>query len=180
MLTTRVSTNQTTATPNTNFARFRCRHTAHARLRTYLTRVKAIDRESMPESLSALVQSFQAVPDPMQRYRQLLFMAKALKPLSTEALDDRYKVPGCVSQVWIVPSFRGGLVYYEAESDSQLTKGLAALLIKGLSGNSPQDIAEVKPEFLGELGLKTALTPSRTNGLLNMLNLMQMQARSFI
>jgi len=90
-------------------------------------------------------------------------MAKALKPLSTEALDDRYKVPGCVSQVWIVPSFRG-----------------AALLIKGLSGNSPQDIAEVKPEFLGELGLKTALTPSRTNGLLNMLNLMQMQARSFI
>ena len=83
-------------------------------------------------------------------------------------------------KVWIVPSFRGGLVYYEAESDSQLTKGLAALLIKGLSGNSPQDIAEVKPEFLGELGLKTALTPSRTNGLLYMLNLMQMQARSFI
>lgn len=82
-------------------------------------------------------------------------------------------------QVWIIPSFKDGLVYYEAESDSQLTKGLAALLIKGLSGNSPADISNVEPSFISDLGLKSALTPSRTNGLLNMLNLMQAQARSF-
>jgi len=84
------------------------------------------------------------------------------------------------NQVWIVPELRHGLVYYKAESDSQLTKGLAALLIKGLSGNSPQDISNVTTDFIGDLGLKSALTPSRTNGLLNMFNLMQTQAREFL
>ena len=69
-----------------------------------------------------------------------------------------------------------GRVYYQAESDSQLTKGLAALLVKGLSGNTPEEIVAVGPEFIELLGLNTALTPSRTNGLLNMFKLMQTQA----
>ncbi|CAL52167.2 Fe-S metabolism associated domain, SufE-like [Ostreococcus tauri] len=142
--------------------------------------VRAETGEISPKSLASVVSSFQAVPDPMQRYRQLLFMAKTLTPVQAERLCDMYKVPGCVSQVWIIPSLKDGLVYYDAESDALLTKGLAALLIKALSGNSPEEISSVTPNFIADLGLKSALTPSRTNGLLNMLSLMQNQARSFL
>lgn len=78
--------------------------------------------------------------------------------------------------MWIIPTSSDGRVYYQADSDSQLTKGLAALLVKGLSGNTPEDIISVGPEFIELLGLNTALTPSRTNGLLNMFKLMQAQA----
>ena len=80
-------------------------------------------------------------------------------------------------QVWIVPTLKDGHIYYMADSDSQLTKGLAAMLIKGLAGNPPEDISRLKPDFIADLGLNSALTPSRTNGLLNMFQLMQLQAR---
>mmetsp|Transcript_2697 Transcript_2697/g.9693 ORF Transcript_2697/g.9693 Transcript_2697/m.9693 type:complete len:173 (+) Transcript_2697:173-691(+) len=131
---------------------------------------------NMPQTLSSLVKSFQAVPDPMQRYRQLLYLAKGLEPIDQASLNSAFKVPGCVSQVWIIPTSSDGRIYYQADSDSQLTKGLAALLVKGLSGNTPEDIISVGPEFIELLGLNTALTPSRTNGLLNMFKLMQAQA----
>mmetsp|Transcript_14653 Transcript_14653/g.25030 ORF Transcript_14653/g.25030 Transcript_14653/m.25030 type:complete len:204 (+) Transcript_14653:445-1056(+) len=66
-----------------------------------------------------------------------------------------------------------GKVYYEGESDSELTKGLAALLVTGLSGSTPEEIMAVTPEFITTLGLKATLTPSRNNGFLNMLKRMQ-------
>ncbi|GFH21777.1 SufE domain-containing protein, partial [Haematococcus lacustris] len=84
------------------------------------------------------------------------------------------KVEGCVSQVWVVPELRDdGKVYWQADSDSQLTKGLAALLVQGLSGCTPQEIMAVQADFIDMLGLKQSLTPSRNNGFLNMLRLMQ-------
>ena len=68
-----------------------------------------------------------------------------------------------------------GCVYYSADSDSQLTKGLAALLVEGLSGSKPEEVLSVSPEFINELGLKQSLTPSRNNGFLNMLKMVQVR-----
>lgn len=77
-------------------------------------------------------------------------------------------------QVWVVPELRDdGKVYWTADSDSQLTKGLAALLVLGLSGCSPAEILSVQPGFIEMLGLKQSLTPSRNNGFLNMFLKMQ-------
>jgi sulfur transfer protein SufE len=76
--------------------------------------------------------------------------------------------------VWVVPEFReDGKVYWKADSDSQLTKGLAALLVLGLSGCTPAEILSVQPTFIEMLGLKQSLTPSRNNGFLNMFLKMQ-------
>jgi hypothetical protein len=84
------------------------------------------------------------------------------------------KVVGCVSQVWVVPSLKDdGKVYFEADSDSQLTKGLAALLVEGLSGATPAQILRIQPDFIQLLGLAQKLTASRNNGFLNMLLMMQ-------
>jgi len=83
-------------------------------------------------------------------------------------------VPWCCPQVWVVPELRDdGKIYWTADSDSQLTKGLAALLVLGLSGCTPAEILGVQPTFIELLGLKQSLTPSRNNGFLNMFLKMQ-------
>ncbi|KAG2436078.1 hypothetical protein HYH02_011589 [Chlamydomonas schloesseri] len=110
----------------------------------------------------------------MARYKQLLFYATKLAPLPDEDHIPANKVEGCVSQVWVVPELKAdGLIYWRADSDSQLTKGLAALLVTGLSGCTPAEILSVQPDFIEMLGLKQSLTPSRNNGFLNMFRLMQ-------
>jgi len=114
------------------------------------------------------------VPDPMSRYKQLLFFAAKLKEFPEIERTESNKVPGCVSQVWVVPTIQDdGTVTFVADSDSQLTKGLAALLVEGLSGATPKEIFAVEPDFVELLGLGQSLTPSRTNGFMNMLRLMQ-------
>lgn len=86
---------------------------------------------------------------------------------------------GCVSQVWVRAFFdEDRNVVYEADSDSVLTKGLAALLVQGLSGRPVTEILRVTPDFAVLLGLQQSLTPSRNNGFLNMLKLMQKKALS--
>ncbi|KAJ8444766.1 hypothetical protein Cgig2_011728 [Carnegiea gigantea] len=133
--------------------------------------------EELPPKLQEIIRLFQAAQDPRAKYQQLMFYANNL-PL----LDDKYKtkenkVEGCVSQVWV----RAYLdpqknVYYEADSDSIMTKGLAALLVQGLSGRPVSEILQVSPDFVTLLGLQQNLTPSRNNGFLNMLKLMQRKA----
>ena len=129
--------------------------------------------DDLPANLRKIVGAFQMVPDPMQRYKQLLFFAAKLRPFPEDQRVEENKVPGCVSQVWVVPRIEDDLVYFSADSDSQLTKGLAALLVEGLSGASPKEIMAVEPDFVELLGLGQSLTPSRTNGFMNMLRLMQ-------
>eukprot|EP00899_Mesostigma_viride_P013291 jgi/Mesvir1/21963/Mv08202-RA.1 len=131
------------------------------------------DVEDLPEALQAIVRGFQMVPDPMERYKQLLFYASKLPPMPDEDHVEENKVKGCVSQVWVKPRMEDGKVYFTADSDSQLTKGLAALLVKGFSGAKPEEIVRVTPDFIQMLGLKQSLSPSRSNGFLNMLKLMQ-------
>ncbi|KAG1672052.1 hypothetical protein FOA52_008928 [Chlamydomonas sp. UWO 241] len=128
----------------------------------------------LPGSLQKIVGLFQMVPDPMARYKQLLFYAAKLEALPADDHVPENKVEGCVSQVWVKPDLRSdGKVYWRADSDSQLTKGLAALLVQGLSGCTPQEIITTDPVFIEMLGLKQSLTPSRNNGFLNMFRLMQ-------
>jgi len=129
---------------------------------------------AMPEAMRAIVGAFQMVPDQQQRYKQLLYFASKLDALDAAYQVDENKVVGCVSQVWV----RGvlgedGRMRYQAESDSALTKGLAALLVKGLSGATPAEVLGMQPTFVDALGLGQSLTPSRTNGFLNMFKMMQ-------
>lgn len=127
----------------------------------------------LPGSLKKIVGAFQMVPDAMARYKQLLFFASKLDPLPVEDQIEENRVHGCVSQVWVKAWLNEGLMHFQADSDSQLIKGLAALLVQGLNGCSPQEILQVEPDFIEMLGLKQSLTPSRNNGFLNMFRMMQ-------
>lgn len=106
-----------------------------------------------------------------------MFYGKNLKPLDDQFKTKQNKVEGCVSQVWVRAYLDSDKnVYFEADSDSVLTKGLAALLVNGLSGRPVDEVLRVSPDFAVLLGLQQSLTPSRNNGFLNMLKLMQKKA----
>ncbi|CAG7887731.1 unnamed protein product [Brassica rapa] len=135
--------------------------------------------EELPPKLQEIVKLFQSVQEPKAKYEQLLFYGKNLKPLDSRFKTRENKVEGCVSQVWVRAFFdEERNVVYEADSDSVLTKGLAALLVNGLSGRPVTEILRVTPDFAVLLGLQQSLTPSRNNGFLNMLKLMQKKALS--
>ncbi|KAF7145211.1 hypothetical protein RHSIM_Rhsim04G0009700 [Rhododendron simsii] len=131
----------------------------------------------LPPKLQEIVKLFQAVQQPKVKYEQLLFYGKNLKTLDSQFKTSENRVQGCVSQVWVrayLDSVRN--VVFQADSDSVLTKGLAALLVQGLSGRPVEEIIRVSPDFVVLLGLQQSLTPSRNNGFLNMLKLMQKKA----
>ncbi|XP_016506239.1 sufE-like protein 1, chloroplastic/mitochondrial [Nicotiana tabacum] len=133
--------------------------------------------EELPPKLQEIVKLFQAVEQPKAKYEQLLFYGKNLNSLDAKYKTTENKVQGCVSQVWVRAYFDSEKnVIFEADSDSVLTKGLAALLVLGLSGRPVEEIIKVSPDFAVLLGLQQSLTPSRNNGFLNMLKLMQKKA----
>ncbi|CAN1252925.1 SufE-like protein 1, chloroplastic/mitochondrial [Linum perenne] len=119
----------------------------------------------------------QAVPICTGTQSQLLFYGNNFKPLDAEFKTKENKVQGCVSQVWVrayLDDERN--VLFDADSDSVLMKGLAVLLVQGLSGKPVEEIVRVSPDFVVLLGLNQSLTPYRNNGFFNMLKLIQKKA----
>ncbi|PIN13119.1 Stress-induced protein UVI31+ [Handroanthus impetiginosus] len=133
--------------------------------------------EELPPKLQEIIKLFQGVQEPKAKYEQLLFYGRNLNPLKSQYKTSENKVQGCVSQVWVRAYLdKDKNVVFEADSDSVLTKGLAALLVQGLSGRPVEEIVRVSPDFVVLLGLQQSLTPSRNNGFLNMLKMMQKKA----
>jgi sulfur transfer protein SufE/stress-induced morphogen len=143
-----------------------------------------------PELLK-IANAFAAIGDDKLRYKQLLYMANQLAPLDAAKQTPANKVPGCLSTVYIDARAVGGhdttdddddttaddvRVYFTGDSDGLLTKGLVALLIRGLSGNTAEDIAQVDAAFVQTAGIAASLTPGRNNGFLNMLSVMKQKA----
>lgn len=132
--------------------------------------------EELPPKLQNIVKVFKALPDSRSKFTQVLQYGKNRKPLGKEYKRKENKVEGCASQVWVRAIINDKKVYYEADSDSGLTRGVAALLVEGLSGCSPAQILAVTPDFIQMLGCTQRSTPSRNNGFLNTFKLMQRKA----
>jgi cysteine desulfuration protein SufE len=131
------------------------------------------------ERQSAIVRDFQTLSDWEDRYKKLIELGKALPNLPDEKKLEDYKVKGCQSQVWMHARLEGGRVIYEADSDAILVRGLIALLLEVYSDATPQEILSTPPDFVGEIGLESRLTPSRANGLFAMIKQMKYYAMAF-
>lgn len=131
---------------------------------------------SLPPALERLVQPFQQASDPKRKYEHLLWLAKRLPEFPASAQVAANKVPGCVSQVYVTATLKDGNVTFQGDSDSQIIKGLVALLIEGLNGLSPLEIQQLTPDFINVTGLDISLTPSRSNGFYNIFQFMQRKA----
>jgi len=104
-----------------------------------------------------------------EKYEYIIDLGKKLEPL-----DEKFKVPeniikGCQSTVWLTSEFKDGKIYYKADSDAVIVKGLISMLIKVLSDNNPDDILNAKLDFINDIGMMTHLAQTRSNGLLSMI-----------
>lgn len=133
-----------------------------------------------PQKLNRIVEKLQRASSPRKRHEVLLSYAKRLPQLPEEAKTPANKVPGCTSQVFLTSTLQEGGIQYQGDSDSQLVKGLVALLIEGLNGLPPAEVLQVSPEFIERSGLQVSLTPSRANGFYNIFQTMQRQAREHL
>ena len=117
--------------------------------------------------------------DWMDRYAMLIEMGKECPIIDDQYRNDQYLINGCQSRVWLHAELKDGKVYYTADSDAVITKGIIYLLIKVFSGQTPADILAADLSFLDEIGLKEHLSPTRSNGLLSMLKQMLLYAEAF-
>lgn len=129
-------------------------------------------------ALDQIVARLAGTADPRRRYEYVLWLAKKLEPLPEEFRHDAFKVKGCVSQVFVVGELVDGKLHWRGDSDAAITKGLLTLLIQGLQGLTPEQATAIDPAFIAATGLQASLTPSRANGFLNILRLMQAQAQA--
>ena len=133
--------------------------------------------ETIAESIAEIVDEFEDLEEWPERFKYIIELARELDDLPPEYHSDEYKVDGCVSQVWLHASSKGDRLFFEADSDAVIVKGLIALLIRVYSGRTPGEILATPPDFLQETGLSTHLSPNRTNGLLAMVNRIMAYAR---
>jgi cysteine desulfuration protein SufE len=113
------------------------------------------------------------------RYKELIQLGKTLSPYPEDKRDEKYKVKGCQSQVWLYPEFKEGRVFFYGDSDALLVKGIVGLLLSVYSDATPEEILSTKPEFLKEVGITEHLSMNRSNGLAAMMKQIQMYALVF-
>ena len=134
---------------------------------------------TIKEIQDSIVEEFSMFDDWMDRYSMLIEMGKDCPIIDAQYRNDNYLINGCQSRVWLHAKMEDGKVYFSADSDAVITKGIINLLIKVLSGQTPKDIVEADMSFLDEIGLKEHLSPTRSNGLLSMVKQMMLYAEVF-
>lgn len=133
----------------------------------------------MQERISRIKERFLQYKDWEDRYKELITLGKELNIYPEEKRDEKYKVKGCQSQVWLYPEFKDGRVFFYGDSDAVLVKGIVGLLVTVYSDATPDEILATKPDFLKEVGITEHLSMNRSNGLAAMMKQMQMYALVF-
>ena len=131
------------------------------------------------EAQDEVIEEFSDFTDWMDKYQLLIDLGNEQKPL-----DDKYKtesnlIDGCQSRVWLQADYEDGKIYFTAESDALIVKGIIALLIRVLSGHTPQEILDTDLYFIDRIGLRENLSPTRANGLAAMIKQMRLYALAF-
>jgi len=133
----------------------------------------------MTERVNQIKQRLGQYSDWEDRYKELIHLGKSLQNYPEDKRDEKYKVKGCQSQVWLYPELKDGRVYFFGDSDAVLVKGIVGLLLSVYSDATPDEILSTKPEFLKEVGITEHLSMNRSNGLAAMMKQIQMYALVF-
>ena len=131
------------------------------------------------EAQDEVIEQFQDFTDWMDKYQLLIDMGSGQEPLPEEYKTEQNLIDGCQSRVWLQADYREGRVVFRAESDALIVKGIVDLLVRVLSGHTPQEILDADLYFIDRIGLKEHLSPTRSNGLVAMLKQMKMYALAF-
>jgi cysteine desulfuration protein SufE len=131
------------------------------------------------ETQDEIIEEFSALDDWMDKYQLLIDLGSEQEPLAEQYKTEQNLIDGCQSRVWLQADYEDGIIRFSAESDALIVKGIVTLLIRVLSGHTPQDILDADLYFIEQIGLKEHLSPTRSNGLLAMVKQMRMYALAF-
>jgi cysteine desulfuration protein SufE len=126
-----------------------------------------------------IVEEFAVFDDWMDKYNFLIDLGKDLPVIDPKFKIKDYLIEGCQSKVWLYPEFDGTILRFYADSDAIITRGIVSLLIKVLSGRTPQEIMNADLYFIDKIGLRQNLSPTRSNGLLSMVRQMKLFAIAY-
>ena len=124
---------------------------------------------SIAEAENAIIEEFELLDDWMDKYNYIIELGKSLPLIDPQYKDDAHLIPGCQSQVWLHAEMSDGKLFFRADSDAIITKGIINLLIRVLSGHTPQEILASDLSYIDQIGIKEHLSPTRSNGLLSMI-----------
>ena len=131
------------------------------------------------EQQDEVIEEFSELDDWMDRYQLLIDLGEEQEPLPDNEKTEQNLIDGCKSRVWLLCDENNGILTFRAESDALIVKGIVSLLIRVVSGHTPQEILDADLYFIREIGLTEHLSPTRSNGLLAMIKQMRMYALAF-
>jgi cysteine desulfuration protein SufE len=134
---------------------------------------------SIEETEQEIIDEFELFDDWMQRYEHLIDLGKSMPLIEEKFKTDDKLIKGCQSRVWMHSELKDGNVVFTADSDAIITKGMVALMIRVLSGHTPEEIIQSKLDFIETIGLTKHLSPTRSNGLLSMIKQMKLDAIAY-
>ena len=126
-----------------------------------------------------IIEEFSVFEEWLDKYDYLIELSDTLPAIADEHRTDNYVIKGCQSRVWVDARLEDGKVYFAADSDAIITKGIIALLIRVMNGRTPQEILDLELYFIDAIGLGENLSPTRSNGLVAMIKQMKMYALAF-
>lgn len=135
--------------------------------------------QSIEEAQQEVIEEFSELDDWMDRYQLLIDLGEEGDTLTAAEKTEENLIDGCQSRVWLVCSEDGGRLSFRAESDALIVKGIVRLLIRVVSGHTPQEILDADLHFIRDIGLTDHLSPTRSNGLLAMIKQMRMYALAY-
>ena len=131
------------------------------------------------EAQDEIIGEFSVFDEWLDKYEYLIELSGSLPAIGEEHKNEQFLIRGCQSRVWVDAELRDGKIYFTADSDAIITKGIIALLIRVLSGRTPQEIVDSDLYFIDRIGLRENLSPTRANGLLALIKQMKLYALAY-
>ena len=135
--------------------------------------------ETINETQDEIIEEFSSFDDWMDKYQLLIDLGSDQEPLPEQYKTEQNLIDGCQSRVWLQADYEDGVINFRAESDALIVKGIVTLLIRVLSGHTPQEILDADLYFISRIGLREHLSPTRSNGLLAMVKQMRAYAIAY-
>ena len=126
-----------------------------------------------------IINEFTMFDDWMDKYNYIIDLGKSLPMIDDKLKTESNLIKGCQSRVWLSAEFDGKVINFTGDSDAVITKGIANLLVRTLSGHTPDEILEADMDFVNKIGLKEHLSPTRSNGLVSMIKQMKLYALAY-
>ncbi len=134
---------------------------------------------TIEEIQNEIIEEFSMFDEWMDKYEYLIELGRDLPQIDTKFKTNEYLINGCQSKVWLNAELKDGKIYFTADSDAIITKGIVALLIRVLNGRTPKEIMNADLFFIDKIGLSENLSPTRSNGLLAMVKQMKMYGMAY-